>query len=201
MDSETRRKERLALLKTISLLGCLPEEILAEYCAVKKYEKDEIIFLEGDKNSNIYILLEGLVKLMVFLENGNVLILNFVTEGDFFGDVSTQIEKVSAVAHVSTNVVAITKAAFKKLLQNYEFSIQFIAMLCHRNNLYRERLLLKSIKLAKKRLAAADEALSVITNGKYKLTHEEIAQYCSLSRETVTRVFLLMKEDNNMKQS
>lgn len=188
MNIET--EERLLFLKKIPLLGCLPNETLADprYCAIKKYAKGETIFSEGNENNYLYILLEGLVKLMFFSEDGNAQILHFATKGDFLGDISAQLEKVSAIAQTPAEIVAIPKMQFKRFLHNHEFAACFIAMLCRRNNLYQEKMLLKSIKRAKERLAAADKILApIVNNGQYKLIDQEIGEFCSFRRETVTR--------------
>lgn len=188
MNGETKQ-ERLLLLKKIPLLGLLSEEALAACCVIKKYAKGETIFREEEENNCLYILLEGLVKLMVFLENGKAQILHFVTRGDFFGDVSIQIEKVSAVAQIPSDVAVIPKTQFKALLQNNDFAIQFITMMYARFNIYQGRMLLISMKRSKERFAIANPILSEVTeNGKkHKLTDQEIGDFCSLTRETTGR--------------
>lgn len=198
-ETEATDKEE-ASLRQIQLLKYFPKNILLNprYCIRKKYKNGEEIFRMGAPNNYIHILLEGLVKITVFTRNGDSCILLFVSVGDFFGDIFAQDEEVSAVVKKSAYVISILKSKFKELLQYPEISMQFITMLSCRQKLYWQRVLLKTVG-AKERLANATEILSEIINGKHRLTHEEIGQFCFLARETVTRQLLSLRCDNNKK--
>jgi CRP/FNR family transcriptional regulator len=53
-----------------------------------EYDKDENIFLEGDKSDTLYIINEGKIKLFKITKSGKEQILHILSEGEFFGELN-----------------------------------------------------------------------------------------------------------------
>ncbi|WP_029522562.1 Crp/Fnr family transcriptional regulator [Persephonella sp. KM09-Lau-8] len=113
-------------LKMVPLLEGIPEEDLAEiskYFHLKEYKKNEYIFFEGDEEPGIYIVIEGIVKLIKETADGKTVILRLVTPKEVFGWLvvgeSRPESTYTAQALVDTKVLYISNKDFLKLLNLY----------------------------------------------------------------------------------
>ena len=79
---------KLDTLKSIHLFEGLGEEDLKEaikYMQVKEFKRNEYIFFEEEAEPGIYILLEGLIKLLKETQDARIVIVRLVYPGDVFG--------------------------------------------------------------------------------------------------------------------
>ena len=113
-------------LKQVPLLEGIPEEDLnkvAQYFHLKEYKKNEYIFFEGDEEPGIYIVIEGIVKLIKETADGKTVILRLVTPKEVFGWLvvgeSRPESTYTAQALVDTKVLFISNRDFLKLLNLY----------------------------------------------------------------------------------
>ncbi|WP_456464713.1 Crp/Fnr family transcriptional regulator [Persephonella sp.] len=119
MDKENFLKE-IPLLEDIP-----PEEIkkISTYFHLKEYKKNEYIFFEGDEEPGIYIVIEGIVKLIKETADGKTVILRLVTPKEVFGWLvmgeSRPTSTYTAQALVDTKVLYISNQDFLKLLNLY----------------------------------------------------------------------------------
>ncbi|MBI5301283.1 MAG: Crp/Fnr family transcriptional regulator [Chloroflexi bacterium] len=63
-------------------------ERLARTLVERSYDKDQIIFLEGEPCQGLYILREGLVKIYKLSDEGREQILRFMSPGESFNEVA-----------------------------------------------------------------------------------------------------------------
>jgi CRP/FNR family transcriptional regulator, cyclic AMP receptor protein len=73
------------------LLRNLPEESLPALAAVARrrtYRRGEVIFHQGDAGDTLHILQAGRVKVVIDSEAGNEALLNILSPGDSFGELS-----------------------------------------------------------------------------------------------------------------
>ena len=98
-------------------------ERIAGYFHEKKYKKGEYIFFEGDEEPGIYIIVDGLVKLIKETTDGKTVIVRLATKGDVFGWLVLSENKPSstytAQALTETRVLHITNTDFLRLLTEY----------------------------------------------------------------------------------
>jgi len=113
-------------LREIPLLEGIPQEEIKKisaYFHLKEYKKNEYIFFEGDEEPGIYIVIEGIVKLLKETADGKTVILRLVTPKEVFGWLvmgdSRPTSTYTAQALVNTKVLYISNQDFLKLLNLY----------------------------------------------------------------------------------
>lgn len=113
-------------LKEVPLFEDIPEEDLkeiAKYFHIKEFKKNEYIFFEGDEEPGIYIVVDGIVKLIKETTDGKTVILRLVTPKEVFGWLVVGESKpnstYTAQALVDTTVLYISNKDFLKLLTLY----------------------------------------------------------------------------------
>ncbi|MBI4653698.1 MAG: Crp/Fnr family transcriptional regulator [Nitrospirae bacterium] len=197
-------------MKTIPLFTHLsPEELLdLEKFIIRKHVlKNEIILLEEDTLNYMYFIYSGKVKAVQISDNGREHILAIHKSGESFGELSLLDGKTSpatVIAVEDTHIGLISKKDFEQyFLGNNKVFREMALMLCRelreawlRLKILRfadaEHKVRALLKLISEQNGVKDTRGTIIT---LKLTHEDIANYASVSRETVTRVFgRLLKE-------
>ncbi|MCC6347583.1 MAG: Crp/Fnr family transcriptional regulator [Nitrospirales bacterium] len=199
--SKESRNERL--VRITPLFACLSDEefgALRHICHEKLFPKGKVILSEEDTHHYMYIILSGKVKAVHFSPDGKEHILAIHKRGDFFGEMALLDGKTapaSVVAMEASEIVLISKSDFQGyLLQSRKACEQLISLLCARlreswmvlkvlslpEAAQRVRAVLKMVSLHH---SAQDSRGTILT---VRLTHQDIAGYASVSRETVTRI-------------
>jgi CRP/FNR family cyclic AMP-dependent transcriptional regulator len=81
----------IKLLHGIPLFACLSEEetqVIASQIELQRVTKGTTVMTEGDETNSLYIILSGKVKIFLNDEAGEEIILNYLGEGDYFGEIS-----------------------------------------------------------------------------------------------------------------
>jgi CRP/FNR family transcriptional regulator len=165
----------------------------------KRFSKNQVILYEEDTPKYMYIVYSGKVKVLQISEDGKEHILAIHKAGDFFGEMAMLDGKTSpatVIAMEESEIGLITKDNVEKyLLKNHKMLQEIISMLCLR--LRDAWLMLKVLSFAdaEKRVRSVLKHISTQYGVKdkrgiiitLKLTHKDIADYASVSRETVTR--------------
>jgi CRP/FNR family transcriptional regulator len=103
---------------------------------VKSYAVGELIFKEGEKGDNMYVLLEGAVDLKMKVERGETVLKTVDTPNDFFGEMALLDERprsASAVAVKPTKVLIVDGPTFESMiLSNGKFALKIIKVLAAR---------------------------------------------------------------------
>lgn len=165
------------------------------------YERDSVLFAEGQPARGIYLLCEGRAKVSISSAEGKTLLLRIAQPGDMLGINATLIGRpygATAETLERSRIDFISRESLLKLLERDKRAYVGLAQsLSHRLSgvVEHTRLLFlsesASEKLARLLVRWCDEIGKLtpqgisITSG---LTHEEIAQMICASRETVTRV-------------
>ncbi len=79
------------LLHGIPLFESLSEsetQVIASRIELRQWPRDSVVIHEGEATNSLYIILSGKVKIFLVDETGEEIILNFLHEGDYFGEVS-----------------------------------------------------------------------------------------------------------------
>ena len=200
---------RTRLLRAIPLFSCLgPSEFLEVQCRIveKRFHKNQIVLMEEDTASYIYIVYSGKVRVVHLGSEGGERILAVHKRGDIFGEMALLDAKTApatVIAMEDAEIGLLSKQTFETLfLTNQKILLQLVAILCRR--LREAQLVLKAITLpdAEQRLRSILNHLSLLHGVKdvrgvviaLRLTHKELAGYTSVSRETVTRLLHRMTE-------
>lgn len=93
-----------SLLKTkaFKYLNSKELDIIKGYCNILIFKKNEFLFIQGKKNTGMYIILKGNALVVAKTLGNDMLNLATLEEGNFFGEVSL-IKKVPCAATVIAN--------------------------------------------------------------------------------------------------
>lgn len=158
----------------------------------KDFEKNELIFSEGQAINQIIIVRYGKVKTCMYDEDGKEYIGNIYLEGDIIGEDSIFIDKnyeMDGIAMEKTGICIIDEKVIKDIIYNDSaFSIKMIESLSNKLYLTQKQLEIASIKDSYKRLAAfLYHRSKLIDSDVIELNQETISSSISMTRETVSR--------------
>lgn len=190
-------------LKRIPLFSCLSTEELdnlKEVIKEKQFKKNSIILVEDDSKNFMYVIYAGKIKVVRVSPEGKEQILVIRKKGDFFGEMTLldgKTQPASIVAIEDTTVGLISRIDFEwYFMKNENMLKQIISLLCERLRESWMMLRILSLSDAEARIRAVLAHISSIYGIKdlrgiiipIKLTHKELADYVSLTRETVSRL-------------
>ena len=137
-----------------------PKEFLAkvgEGKTIVRYNKNQIIFSQGDPADTIYYLQKGRVKVVVISEQGKEAVVGILEAEQFFGEGCMNghsIRIATTTAMEECLVTAITKEAMLATIHSEpKFSEMFMAYLLTRNSRIEEDLIDQLFNSSEKRLA------------------------------------------------
>ncbi len=186
----------------IPFLACLPVEELKQLEKViilRRYSKDQTVLLEEDSCGYFYFIYSGKVKVVKVDPDGREHILAIHKNGEFFGEVGIldgRTSPATVIAMEKAHVGLITKHHFEQyLLSNQKVLRELLRVFCDRLRDSWLKIKVLGFKDAERRVRAVLELIAhqngAVKPGESailpKLTHTDIANYASLSRETVTR--------------
>jgi CRP/FNR family transcriptional regulator, cyclic AMP receptor protein len=124
---------------------------------VRKFEKGEVIYSQGDDAGSAMFIQEGGVKLSVVNEVGKEAIIAVLGPGDFFGEgclAGHSVRMGTATAIEASSVLVIEKGEMLKVLhEQHAMSDRFIAFMLARNVRVEEDLVDHLFNSSEKRLA------------------------------------------------
>jgi CRP-like cAMP-binding protein len=205
----------VSVLKYIPLFSELSEKDLKEIIklAVRQvYKKDNMILIEEEIGSTMFIILEGRVKISRISEEGREVILSILSEGDFFGEMSIldgQNRSANVVTLDDSKIMIIRREDFLQMLHDYpQIAINLLKELAHR--LRRSDSQIKSLslqnatgKVASTLLRIADDS-GKIHMGQVEIPRlppqQDLANMAGTSRETISRVIKALTKEGYLKK-
>ena len=176
--------------------ACFDENIWTK----KTIEKGRILFLEGDPGDDIYYILEGAIKVFILDSSGRENILALLGPGDFVGEMSIIDEKprsATAQALEKSQVLVLNRTLFaSQIKENPSIAFRIIQILVERLRKTDQQLLFQVCKTARQRVGKAildlaekfgrntDEGILI----NLRITHQDLAAYSGVARETATRM-------------
>jgi CRP/FNR family cyclic AMP-dependent transcriptional regulator len=137
-----------------------PKKFLAkvgEGKTIVNFDKDQIVFAQGDAADTVFYLQQGRIKIVVISEQGKEAVVGILGPGQFFGEGCMNGHSVriaTATAMEACLVTAITKQAMLATLHSQpKFSELFMAYLLTRNSRIEEDLIDQLFNSSEKRLA------------------------------------------------
>lgn len=112
------------LLARVPLLAGLPERellALAQLARVDNFEREAVIFLQGDPCDRVWLLRAGEVKIIHQEVDGREVILELISPGEVFGGTVLFMEHHPATARTMTEaeVISFPRDAYGRLLEAY----------------------------------------------------------------------------------
>ncbi|HPS92930.1 MAG TPA: Crp/Fnr family transcriptional regulator [Deltaproteobacteria bacterium] len=110
----------------------------------KRFAQGEILFVEGSRGSEFFLLMEGDVRLFKTSPDGQEVSLRIIRPGEVFAEVvlfENTAYPASAAALTSGRVFGIERSSFAGLLDDAGFRNEFIALLMKKQRYLAERIL------------------------------------------------------------
>lgn len=181
-------------------------EIFEKSGKIQKYKKDEIIYFQGDRADNFYLIKSGRVRIFLLSDQGTELTIEILRQGKLLGESSyfsygSRLTSVSAATDVELISVSLNKL-YPYLTKYPELMIQMF----HLMSLSIQNL---SIQVNSIAFLSSDKKLAqlLLRLGAYfkkdqndstyiiDYSHEEIAQLIGSCRVTVTKFLNKFQED------
>jgi CRP/FNR family cyclic AMP-dependent transcriptional regulator len=210
---DARRANVDFLIRHIPFLACLtPDEItsIRNIVIERQFTKNQIILHEEETSNFFYFIYSGEVKIIQIILEGKERILAIHKRGEYFGEMSILDGKTlpaTVVAMEDTRIGLISRENFMRyLLSNEKVLKELIAILCTR--LRESWLMIKVMSFAD-----AEQRVRVVLKNmgdhfgikdqrgiliSLRLTHDDIANLASISRETVTRTLNRLEDSGEI---
>jgi CRP/FNR family cyclic AMP-dependent transcriptional regulator len=181
---------------------------LADVGTLRAYPKRTIVFQEGDPGDQLYVVVEGRVKVFLADADGREIVLDMLGPGQYFGEMALdgQPRSASVMTVEPSKLASVTREAFRNVLAtNPDASIELVVTVIRRaRNLTRVagNLALLDVygRIARLLLDEAQDrdGQRVVTQ---RLSHREIAARVGASREMVSRVFADLRDGGFIAES
>ncbi len=175
-------------------------KLICERASEKRYYKEEVIFFEDNNAENLYIVVEGRVKLTMLSPAGKEKVISIIQEGDILGEMSLfDQDKHPITAEVidEARLVILPFADLESIIRKQpSVAIKIINAMAKKNRLLTSQIRELVFEDAEGRLASLilrfiDDFGLEVKSGKIidlVLTHQEIANLMGSSRVTVTKL-------------
>ncbi|RLT57899.1 MAG: Crp/Fnr family transcriptional regulator [Chloroflexi bacterium] len=194
------------ILRTVPLLRGLTETQLVDMgrlARTHRFDREEIVFLQGDPGDSVHVILNGEVKVVVTSRAGHEAILAFLGEGESFGEMSLLDDlprSATIQATAPTTTLSLRKTEFHRLLRDApDVSLRLLRALARR--LRESGMLVQDAafldvgeRLAKKLLAMAfpdgDDAgtrARLVPPVELRVTQQDLASMIGATRESVNK--------------
>jgi len=190
-------KKLTAMLENVSLFADVPPHYLAELeklSVLRKYPKNAVLVTEGDESTHLYIIRKGTVSCYLNNEDGRQVNLNYMHEGEYFGELALLDGKprsASVITITDCEIVLVSRASVLDLIQKHpDFSLLLLTELTRRVRALTDSVKDMALLDVYGRVSAALEKLSDENKRIHnpKVTHQDIANMVGSSREMVSRI-------------
>jgi CRP/FNR family transcriptional regulator len=204
-----------SMLKRIPFFAGLVDDELRQLqrtFQVREFEPNEVILLEEQTADFMYLVYSGRVKAVKISASGKENILAIHEKGEYFGEMALLDGKTApatVIAMEKAVIALIGKADFERYVAEHrEVQKAIILLLCSRLREAWSMIQVLTSAGAERRVRAilgqigahfgqAGPAGTLIT---MRLTHQDIAEYASVSRETVTRFMDKLKRSGEIER-
>lgn len=213
MSENVNRREACESLRAIPIFRDATDqdlERLALHLIERRFPKNAIIVDEGLAGDYMYVIRSGRVKVTKASGDGREKIMNLLSAGDFFGEMSLlddEPRSASVTTLEPTLLLALSRRDFMELLNNSStLALCVIQELTRRLRDTDEQASSMSFQKVQERTRglferiAQEEGVGEHFRITPTLTHQQIADMIGTSRETVTRAVKRLKDDGWLQQ-
>lgn len=203
------------ILKNIPLFSELNDrdlEKISQVASKKRYHKDNIILIEEEVGSTMFVILSGRVKISRISDDGREVILSILSDGDFFGEMSlldghTRSANVTAIE--KSELIVIRREEFLQMLRDYpQIAINLLKELAQRIRKSDEHIKSLSLQDATGRVASTllriAEDSGVFRRGQVEISElplqQDLANMAGTSRETISRVIKSLSDEGYLRK-
>jgi CRP-like cAMP-binding protein len=212
-NNTCREATKVQILNAIPFFASLSESDLQEMAShmmTKRIKKNEVVLFEEDTPNYMYVVYYGKVRVVQINEEGREQILTIHKKKDFFGEMALLDGKTSpatVIAMEDSEIGLLGRNDFDRFVEtNGNLRKHIIGVLCKELREAWMMVRIMSFDNAEQRIMGVLDRLKdlygvrdqrgVIIN--LKLTHNQIANYASVSRETVTRTLSRFIKSNDI---
>ena len=187
-------------------------EWFLSHCHIHKYPAKSTLIHAGEDSDTLYYIVKGSVAVLIKDEEGKEMILSYLNQGDFIGELGLFEEQAERTAWVrakqACEIAEISYKKFRQLIQvNPEILMKLSAQMAYRLQSTSQKVgnlafldVAGRIAQTLLHLAKQPDAMTHPDGMQIKITRQEIGQIVGCSRETVGRI-LKMLEEQNLKQA
>ena len=184
-------------------------EWFLSHCHIHKYPSKSTLIHQGEKAETLYYIVKGSVAVLIKDEEGKEMILSYLNQGDFIGELGLfeegQERSAWVRAKTACEVAEISYKKFRQLIQvNPDILMRLSSQMARRLQVTSEKMgnldfldVTGRIAQTLLNLAKQPDAMTHPDGMQIKITRQEIGQIVGCSRETVGRI-LKMLEDQNL---
>jgi CRP/FNR family cyclic AMP-dependent transcriptional regulator len=187
------------------------QEWFLSHCHIHKYPAKSTLIHAGEKAETLYYIIKGSVAVLIKDEEGKEMILSYLNQGDFIGELGLFDESENPTrsawirAKSSCEVAEISYKKFRQLIQvNPEILMRLSSQMARRLQSTSQKVgnlafldVTGRIAQTLLNLAKQPDAMTHPDGMQIKITRQEIGQIVGCSRETVGRI-LKMLEDQEL---
>ncbi len=177
------------------------EKIIQER-KTRHFKKNQVIYYEGDKGNNLYLVLNGKIKAIKRAEDGRELMTGIYSTDDYLGInamLANEAFTDTATALEDSLLCLIPKEQLEQLLNLYpEVGREFIKLLSNNIREKEEQLLQLAYHSVRKKMAEAMLRLSRKQNDQeecFNIAREDLAAMAGMATETVSRTLSDFKDE------
>ncbi len=205
----------IQVFKNIPLFSELSDkelEKVGQVASRQRYHKDNIILIEEEVGSTMFIILSGRVKISRISDDGREVILSILSDGDFFGEMSLldgQTRSANVTALEESELLVIRREDFLQLLRDFpQIAINLLKELAQRIRKSDEHIKSLSLQDATGRVASTllriAEDSGVFRRGQVEIMElplqQDLANMAGTSRETISRVIKSLTRQGYLKK-
>jgi DNA-binding response OmpR family regulator len=167
-----------------------------------KFNKDEVIYEEGNNSNNIYLVLKGVVKCYKLDQKGKELITALYKEDDLFG-YSSFTQNIpyqeTAKAIKTLELVGVSKTTLKNVLtNNHTLTLELLELLNDNITEIKDQLLQMAYSSVNKKTAITilkfAEKLNTKPDESIKICRNDLASVAGIATETLIRTISSFKK-------
>ena len=180
------------------------------HCHIHKYPAKSTLIHAGEKAETLYYIVKGSVAVLIKDEDGKEMILSYLNQGDFIGELGLFDESESPIrsawvrAKNACEIAEISYKKFKQLIQvNHEILMRLRAKMARRLTTTSSKVGNLAFLDVQGRIASTlinlahqPDAMTHPDGMQIKITRQEIGQIVGCSRETVGRILKMLEEQN-----
>ncbi|MBK4775769.1 cAMP-activated global transcriptional regulator CRP [Candidatus Pantoea edessiphila] len=181
-------------------------EWFLSHCHIHKYPSKSTLIYQGEKSDTLYYIVKGSVSVLIKDTEGKEMILSYLNQGDFIGELGLfEKDKARSAwvrAKIACEVAEISYTKFRQLIQlNPNILIRVSSQMACRLQVTSEKVgdlafLDVTARISKTlfHLTKQPDAMTHPEGMQIKITRQEIGQIVGCSRETVGRILKVLED-------
>ena len=201
------------LIQTVPLFSDLSDtslKVITGKMVARSYDKEKMILVEESAGETFFLISKGTVKITRMSDDGREVILAILGEGDFFGEMALldgEGRSANVIALEDAKVLTLQRSDFLDILERFpKIAIHLLKELTARIRHSDQQIESLSLSDAEQRISLVlirlAEEMGQIKEGTVTIEHipyqQDIANMAGTSRETVSRVYKMLEDKNQI---